>query len=265
MPPYLPCCDIACLSSIPTPTATPTPTPSACDPLINNCPLGTTCGCCCGAWECLHGTEICCEIACMFPTPVSTATPTPTEPCSGSPCGGTCVICPPCTPGTICPLAPCELGHCELSAAGSCACAPGLAATPTATPTLLPGTCIGDCNGDGAVTINEIILMLNITLGNVSSAACPAVHGWCPEGCTVNDLIAAVNNALYGCLVGPPPTPTPQCSEVPCGGSCTIAPPCTPGPNTACPNSVMLGVCGLNPLSGCQCEPVEPVTMSSST
>jgi hypothetical protein len=68
-------------------TPTPNPTPNECNPLLNNCASGTTCGCCCGAWECLDGTEICCEIACAVPTPPTTATPTPTP----TPQVGTCV------------------------------------------------------------------------------------------------------------------------------------------------------------------------------
>src|SRR5262245_21061795 len=37
---------------------------------------------------------------------------------------------------------------------------------------LLP--CIGDCNGDGAISINELILGVQIALGEAPLAACPA-------------------------------------------------------------------------------------------
>lgn len=83
MPPYLPCCALPCSepTQVPTPTITPTPIPtiSECNPFAPNCPSDTTCGCCCGRWECLNGSEICCEIACVFPTPTPSATPTPTS------------------------------------------------------------------------------------------------------------------------------------------------------------------------------------------
>src|SRR5438552_1001118 len=32
--------------------------------------------------------------------------------------------------------------------------------------------CVGDCDGGGAVTINEIITMVNIALGNANDAVC---------------------------------------------------------------------------------------------
>jgi hypothetical protein len=65
------------------------------------------------------------------------------------------------------------------------------------------------------------------------------------------------------CPCSPAPTPTPlppQCSSAPCGGSCAISPPCTPGPTTVCPDYVLLGECQLTPFRGCQCIPVSPPT-----
>ena len=59
----------------------------------------------------------------------------------------------------------------------------------------------------------------------------------------------------------PTPTPIPpQCSSVPCGGSCTIRPPCTPGPITVCPQYVVLGECKADAAGACQCAPVQPPT-----
>ena len=68
--------------------------------------------------------------------------------------------------------------------------------------------CVGDCNGDGEVTVNEIITMVNITLGSAPASACTAAD---PNGdgvVSIADIIAAVNNSLDGCG-GPVPTPTP--------------------------------------------------------
>jgi hypothetical protein len=71
------------------------------------------------------------------------ATPTPAPPqCSSSPCGGSCAICPPCTPGTICPLGPCRLGACATDRAGVCQCLPVSPPTPLPTPTATPTPCI---------------------------------------------------------------------------------------------------------------------------
>ena len=56
--------------------------------------------------------------------------------------------------------------------------------------------CIGDCNGDGMVTIDEIIVMVNIALGDKPISACPqGTRG----SVTIADIIMAVNNALLGC------------------------------------------------------------------
>jgi len=69
--------------------------------------------------------------------------------------------------------------------------------TPTATPN--GGGCVGDCDGNGMVTINDLILGVNIALGFQPVSACPAFD---PDGggtVTVDELIQGVNNALNGC------------------------------------------------------------------
>jgi hypothetical protein len=81
------------------------------------------------------------------------------------------------------------------------------------------GQCIGDCNGDGMVSINELILGVNIALGTASVDDCPAFD---PDGngmVGINELIAAVNNALNGCPATP--TATSTTSEEPTGTAST--------------------------------------------
>ena len=58
--------------------------------------------------------------------------------------------------------------------------------------------CVGSCNGDADVTVNEIITLVNITLGNVDASACQA---GVPTGVdvTITLIVQAVNNALNGC------------------------------------------------------------------
>ncbi len=76
--------------------------------------------------------------------------------------------------------------------------------------------CLGDCDGDGRVTINELILGVNIALNASPASVCPPFD---PDGngmVVISDLIAAVNNALNGC----PGTPTPTRTV----GSPTITP-----------------------------------------
>jgi hypothetical protein len=72
------------------------------------------------------------------------------------------------------------------------------AVSPTAT---IVGSlsCPGDCNGDGAVSINELLLAVNIALGNVAPATCPAADRNNDGVVMVNELILAVSQALDGC------------------------------------------------------------------
>jgi hypothetical protein len=66
--------------------------------------------------------------------------------------------------------------------------------TPTRTPSA--GLCIGDCNNDGLVTVDEILTLVNMALGN---------GGSCPNGLVamatpdVSVILHAVNNALNTC------------------------------------------------------------------
>jgi hypothetical protein len=60
-------------------------------------------------------------------------------------------------------------------------------------------SCVGDCNGDGEVTINEIILLVNIALGNTPLSACTAGDADARGTIEINEIIIAVNNALSGC------------------------------------------------------------------
>lgn len=71
---------------------------------------------------------------------------------------------------------------------------------PTPTPTPSSAPCIGDCNGDQIVTVDEILILVNIVLGNAQASACP---DGIPSGVEVDIavIIQAVNNALASCPV----------------------------------------------------------------
>jgi hypothetical protein len=71
--------------------------------------------------------------------------------------------------------------------------------THTVSPTPTPRPCVGDCNGSGEVTVNELITMVNIALGNSPVSACAAGDADGDGEITINEIIAAVNNALNGC------------------------------------------------------------------
>ncbi len=72
------------------------------------------------------------------------------------------------------------------------------APTPTVTPTP-PRVCVGDCGGDGEVTIEELILMVNIALGSTPVQNCLAGDANGDGDITIDEIIQAVNRALGGC------------------------------------------------------------------
>jgi hypothetical protein len=237
-------------------TASPTPAPTrnACTPAGSDCPVGTQCYCCCGTWACMPPYLPCCSLPCAEPTQVPTPSPTPRE------CNPFVNDCPSETScGCCCGAWKCLDGS-EICCEIACVLPSPVA---TATPTPPPSTCVGDCSGDGTVSVDEIVTMVDIALVGCSGGPCCAsVATWCNanvRGVSVDCIIRAVDNVLSDCGVRRP-TLTPQCSAVPCGGSCTISPPCTPRPDAACPDDVMLGTCVLNPFNGCQCQPTQPIT-----
>jgi hypothetical protein len=136
----------------------------------------------------------------------TTATPTPVETpgdlsCARLPCAGSCALCPPCTPGTICPKAPCLAGRCE-AAAGSCVCIVGgteAIPSPTATPTPTVGGCADACDSRPCV-------------------------GQCPDGSLAHGLCTSLTidrgcACSFGCAPATPlPTFTP--SALGCFGDC---------------------------------------------
>ncbi|MGD0947829.1 MAG: CARDB domain-containing protein [Candidatus Binatia bacterium] len=76
--------------------------------------------------------------------------------------------------------------------------------TPTSTatattPAPTPAGCTGDCNADNRVTVDEILTMVNIALGNTDVNTCAAGDANQDGVITVNEILMAVNNALNGC------------------------------------------------------------------
>jgi hypothetical protein len=72
--------------------------------------------------------------------------------------------------------------------------------TPTGTTTVTPTpVCAGDCNGDGVVTINELLIMVDILLGHDGVSACAEGDGNQDSQITVDEILMAVNRALNGC------------------------------------------------------------------
>jgi hypothetical protein len=73
--------------------------------------------------------------------------------------------------------------------------------TPLATPT--EARCTGDCNNDGHVTVDEILTMVNIALGNRPASDCSLGDANGDHQITVDEILISVNNALNGCVQSP--------------------------------------------------------------
>lgn len=77
--------------------------------------------------------------------------------------------------------------------------------TPTATRTPTQTPCVGDCNNSGKVTVNDILKGVNIALEITAIDTCSALDVNDDNEVEVTELIAGVNNVLYGCpLSGTP-------------------------------------------------------------
>jgi len=79
---------------------------------------------------------------------------------------------------------------------------------PVATEQLTHGSSLaqrgtGDCNADDLVTIDEILLGINIALGNLTISECPNFDGNGDNHVTIDEILTVVNYALNGL---PPPS-----------------------------------------------------------
>src|SRR5262249_32831672 len=65
--------------------------------------------------------------------------------------------------------------------------------------------CAGDCDANGEVTIDEIVSMVNILLGDSAFSVCPAGDANNSGDIEINEVIIALNNLLLnGCAGGAP-------------------------------------------------------------
>ncbi len=75
--------------------------------------------------------------------------------------------------------------------------------------------CSGDCNGDGEVTIDELILGVNIALENAPTLSCAAFDGDHSGTVTIDEIVGAVNVALTGCPATATPSPARSATPTP--------------------------------------------------
>jgi len=70
---------------------------------------------------------------------------------------------------------------------------------PTHTATRTPTPCPGDCDGDGDVTIDEVLVMVNVALGSGDGGGCLAGDTDRDGFVTVDEILSAVGSVLTGC------------------------------------------------------------------
>jgi hypothetical protein len=61
------------------------------------------------------------------------------------------------------------------------------------------GGCVGDCNTDSSVTVDEILTLVNIALGNAQLSQCSTADANGDHQITIDEILQAVNNALNAC------------------------------------------------------------------
>ena len=61
------------------------------------------------------------------------------------------------------------------------------------------GACFGDCDGDQHVTVDELVTLANIALGNAPATACVSGNLSGDMALTVDGIVKAVRNAISGC------------------------------------------------------------------
>lgn len=90
--------------------------------------------------------------------------------------------------------------------------------------------CPGDCNADGEVTVDELVLAVNVALELANPESCPAADRDGDRNVTVNEVIAGVRAALNGCadstpLVTPHTSPTWSATATSAAVASPTAPP----------------------------------------
>lgn len=191
--------------SQPTPGSGQTPTPTAGEFCNASCTEGQPCRVVFGApppidGVCNPAAGCICSAKEGPPTATPTAGQTP-SPTAGEFCNASCTQGQPCRTlymgdGVCIPA----LGCICFANEGPPTATPTLGTPATATPTPNAPGCVGDCNGDGSVSIDEIVLMVNILLGVADRSACVAGDANQDGVISVEEVLQAVNRALEGCI-----------------------------------------------------------------
>ena len=186
----------ATLTPVPSPSASPTstaptPTPTA---LPTSTPTFSA-----GSTTTPTDTVTPAQTASPTLTPTNTATPTASQAPSET---ATYTA----TATTISSATPTEAPTATASATELASATPTQPPTPTPTATAVTVACAGDCNKDHVVTVDELLVMVQIALGNDDITACDQSDANGDGRVTVDEILMAVSSALNGCPSGAPPT-----------------------------------------------------------
>jgi len=80
--------------------------------------------------------------------------------------------------------------------------APAATASPTSTATTQP--CAGDCDGSGEVTVDDLLILVNVALDVAPLDACADADTDGSGSIEITEILVAVNHALLGCQPGLP-------------------------------------------------------------
>jgi hypothetical protein len=71
--------------------------------------------------------------------------------------------------------------------------------SPTVTSTPTEVACAGDCNGNHVVTVDELLTIVDIALGNADLTNCDKGDVNHDQQVTIDEILAAVTAALTSC------------------------------------------------------------------
>lgn len=130
----------------------------------------------------------------LSPTPTHTATPTSTPSATPTATETPTLTATPTRTSTPVPTST------VLATATATPTEPPPSPTATIQPSVTPQpSCAGDCNGDGEVTIDELLLLVNIALETTAPSACVAGDSNHDGAVTIDEVLVGVNRALGAC------------------------------------------------------------------
>jgi hypothetical protein len=139
-------------------------------------------------------------------TPTSTATSTPTQtPADTATVTATSTptqtptVTPTSTATTTPTATPTQTPTVTLTTTPTATTTPTRIPTSTPTGTATPAVCVGDCDGGRTVTVDEVLIMVNIALGYTPVSLCKDGDANGDGQITVDEILTAVNNTLNRC------------------------------------------------------------------